>query len=201
MKKVIFILILTQLLFVYSAKSQLSLRLGGNYATIFNQDRIPNQRAIATSTFGMLMKFPVKDSSRHHIKIGLLKVTSGYKQFFEEETYEQRFHYAALPVYYNLQLYPNFSLDFGVQLRIMTRPLFKRDNNIDNYRKADLATVFGLNFLDEKRLSIYVNASYGLIPMLRYEEIDAVGNFGDTFNDLHAFLISAGLNFRLSKYD
>jgi len=136
MKKVIFILLLIQLLFAFSAKSQLSLRLGGNYVNVFNNDRIPNQEAIVTTTFGFLSSFNLKDSSIHYIKIGMLIVSSGYDQTFNEKTYEQRYGYFAFPFYYNLRPISNFSVDIGVQLRFLVLPLFDESKATDSFNMA-----------------------------------------------------------------
>jgi hypothetical protein len=70
-----------------------------------------------------------------------------------------------------------------------------------NYRREDIAAVFGFNLFEGNMLSIYVNASYGILPMVSYQRIDEIGNFNGKIEDIHNTMVSLGIKFKLSGND
>lgn len=178
--------------------SQVEAVAGLNYSYAMNDGVLPNQKAIVTPTIGLLTSFQLKDSSIQHLKTGVLFIVAGYNQDFEETTYSKRFKYLALPLLYKLQLTDAFSVEAGAQFRMM---VLREEEYKYNYRREDIAAVFGFNLFEGNMLSIYANASYGILPIVSYQRIDEIGNFNGKIEDVHNTMVSLGIKFKLSGND
>jgi len=173
--------------------------IGGlNYSYALNDNVLPNQEAIITPTFGILTSFQLKDSSVHYLKTGIIFTVAGYNQTFEDNTYSKRFRYLALPLMYKVQLTKAFSIEAGAQFRMM---VFREDEYEYNYKREDIAAVFGFNVFEGNVISVFANASYGLLPLVSYQRIDELGNFNGKFEDLHNTMASVGIKIKISGND
>jgi len=195
-----YIILLVALWFLAQQKAfaQIEAVAGLNYSYAMNDGVLPNQEAIVTPMFGLLKSFQLEDSSIHHLKTGILFIISGYNQDFEETTYSKRFKYLALPLLYKLQLTNAFSVEAGAQFRMM---ILREEEYKYNYRREDIAAVFGFNLFEGNMLSIYANASYGILPMVSYQRVDEIGNFNGKIEDVHNTMVSLGIKFKLSGND
>ncbi len=201
MRKFTVIYVIISFVIIESATAQIEFLAGFGYSTIINQDRIPNQQDIATPMFGLTINLPVADSSRHSFKTGIFYNASGYRQVFDDKTYQRVFHYIGIPLTYNNKIAANFSVDAGVEVRMMIRKLFNNEDYRYNYTNIDVAAVLRFNLFESRRVNLFTNFSYGLIPMLTYQDIDATGNFNGAFKDLHSLIISGGIKLTIFNYD
>ncbi|MEO8471914.1 MAG: hypothetical protein ABI477_06960 [Chryseolinea sp.] len=122
-------------------------------------------------------------------------VKKGYYQTLGGTKSSFNFNYLTYQATVGQQLFPYLSVKGGFNFAILI------DSNLkkwyQTYRMVDFGLVGGLDFLENKRVGFYTRVVYGLIPMLKYDNIDALGNFNGTIRDLRNTSFMVGLRVKV----
>ncbi|MBS1681347.1 MAG: outer membrane beta-barrel protein [Bacteroidetes bacterium] len=152
---------------------------------------------IFSSHLGLGITMPLNHLKKISIseEIGFIK--KGYHQNIGGDKFEMRFTYFNGQTILNYKLKPWVSAKVGVNYAVLINANIKKST--ETYRPLDIGLVGGFNFLETKDISFYAHVVYGLVPMLKYYNIDATGNFNGTINDLKNTCIMVG--FKIKLYD
>lgn len=134
---------------------------------------------------------------RRSISIESAITRKGYTQELGGEKFEIDFTYFNVQATYNYSIVPAVALKGGLNFAFMPD---KAENPMkEAYRAVDIGLVATLSVFENKRLGFYTSCVYGLIPVLRYYNIDAVGNFNGKINDLRNTCFMVGLRYNLDE--
>lgn len=192
-------IIVVGLLSIFTVKSdaQVSLMVGGDYATIRHEVDMQNIKPILTYHLGMAVHYyPFKNAEKLSLVNELLFRQKGYQQELDK-TYTMHFNYLALPVLLDYQLGERVSIQGGFELDGMISTNIKR--SLETYNHFDAGLVLGLNFISREGISFYSRITYGIFPMLDYYGIDELGNFGPKIHDLKNECISIGIKYAFNN--
>jgi hypothetical protein len=114
-----------------------------------------------------------------------------------EEDYDFHLNYLAVPVLINYSPISFLSVHGGVEFSKMISTNIKQ--GLKTYNTFDVGLVFGFTAFDNKWVSIYSRATYGLLPMLDYVEMDEMGNFTGDIHDIRNLYYSLGIRIKLSN--
>lgn len=183
------------LLIYVSINAQVSIKIGGNYNNLVDDNILENKKPLfSTQIGGSIRLLPFKESSKFSIQAELLLQQKGYKQELNGEKYKLSLNYITIPLLLNFKPTNNFSIHGGFAFNHLINTNRKRGN--DTYTQNDLAINFGMAAFENKKVSIYLRTSYGLIPIIDYTSIDKYGNFTNKINKFNNinFTIGAKLN-------
>jgi len=124
-------------------------------------------------------------------------IQKGYNQHLGTEKFEFRFTYITLQPTLEYKALPYLCIKGGVNLAFLLDT--NKEKGTQTYELFDFGLVGGLGFLENKRISLYTQLVYGLSPMLKYYDIDAMGNFNREISDLKNTCFMVGL--RVNIYD
>lgn len=105
----------------------------------------------------------------------------GYKQY-ADTWYTFYFHYVSFQPVIEYSPAGLFSLEAGVDVSALVYTNVK--SGMATYNHFDCGLIFGFTVFNNKRIAFYSRFIYGLVPMLTYDKIDAMGNFTGEINDL-----------------
>jgi len=177
------------------SKAQIAFIAGGNYSNIRSNVYLENKKPIVGYNFGVSIQYyPFKKFKNISILNELDFTQKGYQQDFEKN-YSFRFNYLSLPVLVNYSLSKQFSIQTGVELSKLISTNIKQ--GLNTYNGFDLGLVIGVNCFSSERFSCFSRITYGLLPLLDYNEIDDLGNFKNEIHDLKNICLSIGIKFNL----
>lgn len=189
------ILLLAVFLFTEKANAQVAIIGGGNLSTVRNDIALQNKESILGYHFGFqLQYYPVKSIEKWSVINEFIFTRKGYLQQFEKD-YDFHFNYLAMPVLVNYSPTPFLSVQGGVEFSKMISTNIKQ--GLKTYNTFDVGLAFGITAFDNKRVSLYSRATYGLLPMLDYVEMDEMGNFVGDIKDIHNVYYSVGIRIKL----
>lgn len=191
------VLLIFLVVFTVRAEAQLAIHSNLAYSNIRNDISIENKEALLGYNYGISIQYyPFRNTEKLSLINELNISRKGYRQKFEEE-YEFKFNYLSFPVVLDYSLTDNVSLQTGLE------PSWIIDSNVeelkDTYNKFDLALILGASFFNQKRWSLYTRFTYGVLPMLDYQEIDDLGNFKDEVHDLKNISVAIGIKINISN--
>ena len=192
-----FVLLLAGFIVPVKSEAQIAVIGGGNLSTVRSEVTLENKEPIFGYHFGyQLQYFPVKSLEKWSVINELIFSRKGYVQQFEED-YDFHFNYLALPVLINYSPISFLSVQGGVEFSKMISTNIKQ--GLKTYNTFDIGLAFGVTAFDNKWVSIYSRATYGLLPMLDYVGMDEMGNFTGDINDIHNLCYSLGIRVKLSN--
>lgn len=126
-------------------------------------------------------------------------IEKGYTQTLGGEKFRRTFLYWQLSPVIGYVLSPDVSVKAGLDWALLVNVNAKR--YYETYQPQDLALTAGLTFFDRKVIGLYFQAAYGMIPVLEYQDIDAMGNFNGNIRDIKhtTFMIGFRLNISHGK--
>ena len=189
----LFIFIALVLFFKVEAKAQMAIHGSANYSNVRNDVSLKNKEPGLGYNLGLLFQYyPIKKFKNISVINEVNYSRKGYQQDFEKN-YRFKFNYLSFPVLVNYSLSDQFSIYTGVELSELISTNIEKGR--ETYNEFDLGLVFGLSWLNKKRISCYSRITYGMIPMLDYYEIDELGNFNREIHDLKNVCLSIGIKF------
>ncbi len=146
---------------------------------------------------GGINLYPKLDWKKTSINAELAVIQKGYDQHLGNQQFEFRFRYITWQGTLNYEILPFVSVKGGINLAFLFATNVEKGT--ETYQQFDFGLVGGLGFLENKRVSFYTQVVYGLSPMLKYYDIDALGNFNGRIHDLKNTCFMVGL--RVNVYD
>ena len=140
---------------------------------------------------------PNRNWLKASINLELAFIQKGYDQHLGNRQFEFRFRYITWQAAFCYPIAPFLSVKTGVNLALLLDTNVKKGTS--TYQLFDCGLIGGLEFLENKRIGFYTRVVYGLVPMLKYYDIDAIGNFNGRINDLKNTCFMLGL--RVKIYD
>jgi hypothetical protein len=192
MKKNWYFLIL--LFLSFSCNAQIFL-FAGSHESIVRNRVLQGSTPIFSFHFGAGIIMPLRQSKIITLSEEIGFIQKGYNQKIGADEFKIRFEYLNGQTLVNYKLNAWLTAKSGVNYALLIATNVKK--GLDTYRHLDVGLVGGFNFFDSKTFSFYANVVYGLVPMLRYYDIDAKGNFNGTINDLKNTCISVGIRINL----
>ncbi|MEO7987936.1 MAG: outer membrane beta-barrel protein [Chryseolinea sp.] len=141
--------------------------------------------------------YPTLDWKKTSINAEAAFIEKGYDQHLGNQQFEFRFRYITGQATISYEALPFLSLKGGVNLALLFDT--NKEKGTSTYQLFDFGLVGGLGFLENKRFGFYTRVVYGLSPMLKYYNIDAMGNFNGHIHDLKNTCFMVGL--RINIYD
>lgn len=177
--------------------SQVEIFGGANHAFIRHQSLVGSTRPIQSPHWGIgITVYPVRDWSKFSISTNLLFTVKGYEQKVNKEL-KFELYYTAFQLIANYKLTEVLGAQAG--LEYATYGGCSVSNSDENYRTNDLGLLVGFTVFPEKRLSIYSQCIWGLLPIVDYYEIDASGNFKGRIRDVRNTCFSVSLKIKITK--
>lgn len=146
---------------------------------------------------GGINLFLKEEESKFFIKGETVFIKKGYDQELRGEKFHLRFNYWSLQGSVNYLLTPSISLQTGVDFAILFNANLKRWQ--ETYSLYDIGLVGGVGFFENRRFNLYTRVIYGLTPMLKYHNIDSMGNFHGELKDLRNLSILMGIRFNINE--
>ena len=168
----------------------------GAHQSYVRNDVLNGESPIYSWHIGVGIKlYPKLDWRRTSINAEIASIEKGYDQRLGNEEFEFRFRYITGQGTLSYEALPFLSLKGAVNLALLF------DTNVEKgtktYQLFDFGLVGGLGFLENKRFGFYTRVVYGLSPMLKYYDIDAMGNFNGHIHDLKNTCFMVGLHFNI----
>ncbi len=124
-------------------------------------------------------------------------IQKGYNQHLGNEKFEFRFTYLTLQPTIEYKAFPFLCVKGGVNLAFLLET--NKTEGKQTYEIIDFGLVGSLGFFENKRISFYTQVVYGVSPMLKYYNIDAMGNFNGKIKDLKNTCFMVGLRFNINE--
>lgn len=141
--------------------------------------------------------YPNRNWCKASINLEVAFFQKGYDQNLGTQQFEFRFRYLTWQAALSYPIAEFLSIKGGVNLALLLDTNVKK--GMSTYQLFDCGLMGGVEFLENKRIGFYTRVVYGLVPMLKYYDIDAMGNFNGRINDLKNTCFMLGL--RVKIYD
>ncbi len=141
--------------------------------------------------------FLKEEQSKFFIRAETGFIKKGYNQQLRGQNFYFRFNYWSLQGSANYLLTPSISLQAGVDFAILFNANLKRWQ--ETYTLYDIGLVGGVGFFENRKFNLYARAIYGLTPMIKYHNIDSMGNFHGELKDLRNLSILMGIRFKINE--
>jgi hypothetical protein len=169
---------------------------GGVHKSYVRNEVLLGESPIYSWHIGLGIKFiPQKSRKKFSINTEMAFTQKGYDQQIGNQEFEFRFRYIAAQGTLNYSVFPFLSVKAGLNLALLMSTNI--DKGTSTYQSIDVGAVGELGFLENKRMSFYTQVVYGFVPMLKYYNIDALGNFNGEIHDLKNTCFMVGLRINL----
>lgn len=160
--------------------AQVKLFAGVNYTGVRNSV-LENEEAIYSWHVGAGVNLAPKKWDKFSIALNAMLSEKGYKQY-ADKWYDFDFYYLSFQPVIEFSPVKLLSFEAGVDLSALVDTSVRE--GLSTYNNFDCGLIFGFTVFNDKRVALYSRVIYGLIPMLSYDRIDALGNFTGEINDL-----------------
>lgn len=158
--------------------------LGGPQMSFMNTDgRMQGGKPLYTYHFGLGFRNVLKDSSRFVLSADFVFSRQGYNQQIGRQSIRVNLNYLNVPATIGYRFsnifYPEIGFKLGLRLsgRISTLPssgIVRR-----TYSGFDNGFVFGLNFFEQKEISLRLRYTHGMYDIVEGVQVDKFGNKED----------------------
>lgn len=171
------------------AHAQVRIFGGVSYTGVRN-DVLEHEEAIYAWHTGGGVTITPKNWNKFSIGINTMVSKKGYKQY-ADKWYNFHFYYITCQPVIEYSPVALLSLEAGLDVGGLFYTDVKR--GMSTYNQFDGGLVFGATVFNDKRIALYTRIVYGLVPMLTYDRMDALGNFTGEINDLKNTSVLFGL--------
>lgn len=168
---------------------------GGHLSFIRNEVLIGESPIFSWHGGGGINLYPLKACQKININVEVAFIEKGYNQNIGNQQFELRFRYLTSQLTISYSIIPFLSLKGGVNVARLFNTSMEK--GLETYERIDVGLVGGLGYFENKRLGFYTRVVYGLSPMLKYYDIDSMGNFNDNIRDLKNTCFMVGLRFNV----
>jgi hypothetical protein len=177
-------------------KFNLDILAGPNYNWVRNNVLFGERPAIGWYAGLGLTISPSPQWRNISLTLNTLLTEKGYTQWLGQKNIF-KFRYFSNQALVNYYVSPVLTVTAGVDISILMGTNVYR--GLETYNNLDAGLLVGLKLFDSKAIAVNMQLVYGLVPMLHYYHIDALGNFTSTIHDLRNTCLSMGLRYRIIK--
>lgn len=199
MKKSVFLVFLALILYSTHSVAQIYLSTGLNLSKVRDNNLLTNKKFLTGIQMGGGIKYyPTRSIPKLSITNEVLFNGRGYEQQLDEK-YKIMFSYLSAPFLLNYNILDELAITGGVEPSLLVSTNLIQGTN--TYKRYDLGLVLGASIFDNQRFSLYTRMTYGVIPTLKYEKMDKIGNIVENINDVKniCFTIGFKINLRNEK--
>jgi hypothetical protein len=163
----------------------------GAHKNFVRTKKIQNASPAQSYHLGAAVNVFQKDNNKVFYTYDVGVIDKGYSQQLGGENFNFQFRYATVQATVSYLPVRWVALKAGFNGALLIYSNVYKWSKV--YVPIDLGLVAGLSLLENKRIGLYFQAVYGLLPMIDYYDIDAKGNFNGRLYELRNVSVMAGL--------
>ena len=189
-------------LYTNTLYAQLSFSFGGNISNVlhhhlFVNENGDNNKPLFGGNFGMSFQdYPFKKQPNMSFTVGLFINQYGYRQEYPGESFTQRLNYLSVPLLFNYDFLPRFSMNTGIAFSRLILPISIFEKTDNSFNLYDFSLLLGAEYKLSNQIDIFTRINYGVYPILDYYKIDNIGNITPV-KDVRNVSLMLGLKYNI----